>query len=64
MALLIFAWLTRVLRLAILRLTPFLALLLTSSRIGAFLSELLMMTSFLLFIRCPLFGFALPLLEE
>ena len=64
MMLLILAWLTRVLRLEVLHLAPFLVLLLTSSRIGAFLKELLIMRVFLVFARCPLFGFNLTLLEE
>ena len=64
MVLLILAWLTNVLRLEVLGLAPFLALLLPSSRIGAFLSELLMMASLLTFVCRPLLGFALPLLEE
>ena len=53
----IFAWPTSVLRLEVLCLAPLLALLLPSSRIGAFLSELLTMTSFLTLKLPSAFGF-------
>ena len=58
------AWLTMVLRLVLLLLAPFLALLFASSLSGVFLKELFMTAGLVTFLHDPPFIFILPLLEE